>query len=78
MPLAPRGFDLTVVARIAPTSVLIRPGIAEELKHGWIQYVSFLWVTAVAAWFLRSFIFGYRIIETSVQVDAPRGKLHIE
>ena len=31
-----------------PTAIRVRPGVAEELKHGWIQYVSFLVLTVIA------------------------------
>lgn len=73
-----RSFDMNVVVRLPPTEIRIRPGAAEELKHGWIQYVSFLVVTIPLAWILRSLIFGYRLLETSVLVDAPRVKSHLE
>lgn len=43
-----KSFDIRVTARIPPTAVRVRPGVTEELKHGWIQYVSFLVITVVA------------------------------
>lgn len=33
--------------RIAPTGVIVRPTVSEELKHGYIQYVAFLVLTAL-------------------------------
>lgn len=74
----PRAFTLTLTARVAPTSVRVRPGVAEELKHGWIQYFSFLPVCALAAWILRAVLFGYRIVDTRVVVDTPKSKPHLE
>lgn len=74
----PRAFTLTLTARVPPTAVRVRPGVAEELKHGWIQYFSFLPVTALAAWVLRAVLFGYRILDTRVVVDVPKAKAHLE
>ena len=43
-----RVFTVTAVIRMPPTAIRVRPGVAEELKHGWIQYVSFLVLTVIA------------------------------
>lgn len=73
-----KSFDIRVTARIPPTAVRVRPGVTEELKHGWIQYVSFLVITVVAAWVLRKLVFGLHIVETAIFADTPRAKLHLE
>lgn len=77
-PLQPRNFAVSMKVRIAPTGVVVRPTVSEELKHGYIQYVAFLVLTALLAWLLRKIIFGYHILETSVFVDAPRAKIRVE
>lgn len=43
--VAPRMFDLRITARVPSQAIRIRPGVSEELKHGWIQYVAFLFVS---------------------------------
>jgi Transmembrane protein 231 len=73
-----RTFTTTMKVRIPPIPVLIRPPISQELKWGWIQYLSFLVLTVIVAWILRKVIFGYHVLETSIFVDAPRSKLHVE
>jgi glycerol-3-phosphate acyltransferase PlsY len=44
--LQPRGFVAAMTVRIPPTPVLVRPSVSEELKHGYMQYVAFLVLTA--------------------------------
>lgn len=73
-----RTFTTTMKVRIAPTAVLIRPPVSQELKYGWIQYLSFLVLTVFVGWLLRKVLFAYHVLETSIFVDAPRSKLHVE
>jgi hypothetical protein len=74
----PRAFSVRLTARVPLGPVLVRPTIAEELKHGWVQYLSLLVVTGVVAWVLRTVLFGWLVVETVVLADAPRSlaKLH--
>ncbi len=69
--LQPRSFQVEMVARIPPAPILVRPGVSQEIKHGWIQYMSFLPITLVLAWIFRYVIFRWRVIDTLV-VDTPR------
>lgn len=73
-----RAFTLALTARVPLGPVLVRPTVAEELKHGWVQYVALLSITAAAAWLIRSVLFGRLVVETVVLADAPRSltKLH--
>lgn len=75
----PRSFTVNIKARIPPGPVLLRPRVTEELKWGWVQYLSFLVLTGAAAWVIRWALFSLRIVETTVLVDAPRtaAKLHV-
>ncbi len=75
----PRSFTLELVARMPLAPVLLRPSIANELKHGWIQYVAILSITLVAAALVRRALFGLVIVETTVLADAPRSlaKYHV-
>ena len=74
----PRSFQLQLTARVPLGPVLATPSIAEELKHGWVQYVALLTVSAAVAWVLRRVLFGMAVVETTVLADAPRSlvKLH--
>lgn len=76
--LVPRAFQLSLTARVPFGQVLVTPTIGQELKWGWVQYLSLLWVTIVLAWLLRRILFGCRIVDTTVLADAPRSltKLH--
>jgi len=75
----PRAARLDVTARLAPAPVTVRASVSEELKWGWMQYVSFLVLTGLAARVLRAALFGGRLIDTAVVVDAPRAatKMHV-
>jgi hypothetical protein len=74
----PRAFTLKLTARVPLGPVLVRPTIAEELKHGWVQYLALLVVSGFVAWVLRTVLFGWLVVETVVLADAPRSlaKLH--
>ena len=74
----PRAFTLQLKAHVPLGPVLVRPTIAEELKYGWVQYATLLSITAAAAWYIRSVLFGRLVVETVVLADAPRSltKLH--
>jgi hypothetical protein len=52
--IIPRTFQYNMVVRVPPTTIRIRPGITEELKHGWIQYVSFLVITVAVGTFTHT------------------------
>jgi len=73
-----RAFQLAFTARVPVSTVVVAPSIPEELKYGWIQYVALLAVTGTLAWYLRRIVFGFGIVETIIQADAPRSlvKLH--
>ncbi len=75
----PRSFDFVLRARVPPGPVLVRPRVSEELKWGWVQYLSFLVLSGTAAYVIRWALFSLRIVETAVIVDAPRAamKLHV-
>ncbi len=75
----PRTFEVSVRARIPLGPVLVRPRVSEELKWGWVQYLSFLAITVTIAYIIRWALFSLRIVETAVLVDAPRaaGKQHL-
>ncbi len=74
----PRAFEVVVRFRVPPGPVLVRPRISEELKWGWVQYLSFLALSGTVAWIMRWALFSLRIVEVPVLVDAPRSatKLH--
>ncbi|KAI9204115.1 uncharacterized protein BJ171DRAFT_582493 [Polychytrium aggregatum] len=69
-------FQIHTRIHFPEQAVTYRPKLAETLKSGWIQYISFLvlfW--AVSSW-VYSFIFRHQIIRTYVQPDrvpASRG-----
>ena len=69
---------MKLTARVPLGPVLVKPTIAEELKHGWVQYLALLVVSGAAAWVLRTVLFGWLVVETVVLADAPRSlaKLH--
>lgn len=68
---SPRAFKLEVLARVPPVPLLVRPGVSQELKHGWIQYMSFLPLTVLLAWLVRYALFRWRVVDT-LTVDQPR------
>jgi hypothetical protein len=74
-----RAARLAITARMSPSPLLVRASIPEELKWGWMQYVSFLPITLVLAHILKTALFGWRLVDTAVMVDAPRAasKLHV-
>lgn len=78
-PLQPRTVRVDVSFRVPRAPMVVRATISEELKWGWIQYLSFLVITAYLAYLLRTALFGWRLVETAVLVDAPRAaaKLHV-
>ena len=75
----PRDFTVALRARVPAGAVWLRPKISEELRWGWMQYLSFLVLSSAVAWCFRWALFGLGIFETSVVVDAPRAasKLHL-
>jgi hypothetical protein len=75
----PRSFTVALRARVPAGAVWLRPKISEELRWGWMQYLSFLVLSSAVAWCFRWALFGLGIFETSVVVDAPRAasKLHL-
>lgn len=79
VPLQPRTVRVDVTFRLPRAPVVVKATISEELKWGWIQYLSFLVITAYLAYLLRTALFGWRLVETAVLVDAPRAasKLHV-
>ena len=75
----PREFTVALTARVPTGAVWLRPKVSEELRWGWMQYLSFLVLSHAVAWCMRWALFGLGIFETSVVVDAPRAasKLHL-
>ena len=74
-----RRFTVALHARVPTGAVWLRAEISEELRWGWLQYLSFLVLSSAVAWCFRWALFGLGIFETSVVVDAPRAasKLHL-
>ena len=74
-----RDFTLSLRLRVPPSRIWLRPRISEELRWGYMQYVSFLVVTVIVSWFTRWVLFSLHIIDASLVVDAPRTatKLHL-
>ncbi len=76
---SPRAFDFAARFRVPLSPVLVRPRVTEELKWGWVQYLSFLALSGAVAYIIKWALFGLRVVETAVVVDTPRtaGKLHV-
>lgn len=74
-----RDFVLKLECEVPVSGIRVHPSISEELKHGWIQYASFLAITMPAAWILLWLVFGLGIVDTTVVVDSLRGgsKVHV-
>ena len=55
----------------------VRPFISEELKHAWIQYLSFLLIALFLVDWLKWFVFSRGLVASFVSLDTsgPR-KLH--
>ena len=62
--------------RVPALPVRVRPAVSEELKHGWIQYLAFFTLSLALGWIVKTVVFGYRILETSVYID--RVKSHTD
>ena len=75
----PRSFTVALRARVPAGPVWLRPAVSEELRWGWMQYLSFLVLSAAVAWACRWALFSLHLVETTVVVDAPRSatKLHL-
>ena len=74
-----REFSVALKLRVPPSRIWLRPRISEELRWGYMQYVSFLVVTVIVSWYTRWLLFSLHIIDASLVVDAPRTatKLHL-
>eukprot|EP00879_Flechtneria_rotunda_P010982 GHRR01011475.1.p1 GENE.GHRR01011475.1~~GHRR01011475.1.p1 ORF type:complete len:315 (+),score=105.62 GHRR01011475.1:284-1228(+) len=64
------GFTVDVKIRIPPNQVHVyRPGKAEMLKWGWVQFIcTFIFIWWLMSW-LERFVFNYRVLETRVISD---------
>jgi hypothetical protein len=64
-------FTANVTMAVRPTIVRYQPGVAETLKFGWIQYISFFiplwWILRQIKWFAAF----YQITPCRVAVDRP-------
>lgn len=74
---APRLLQVTVNVRVDDVAVRVRPFISEELKHAWIQYLSFLLIALFLVDWLKWFVFSRGLVASFVSLDTsgPR-KLH--
>lgn len=76
---AARAFTLQMRARVPEGAVRVRPLVSEELRWGWIQYLSFLVLSAAVAWGFRWALFALGVVDASLVVDSPYAsgpKLH--
>jgi hypothetical protein len=60
-----------------PCAHSVRPFISEELKHAWIQYLSFLLIALFLADWLKWFVFTRGLVSSYVSLDTTATrKLH--
>jgi hypothetical protein len=59
----------------------VRPYVSEELKHGWIQYLSFLLIVLYLVDWLKWYVFSRGLVSSLVTVDGTNvgsKKLHVQ